>query len=213
MKAYKHIVWDWNGTLLDDVDIVIDAMNILLKKRGLPLLDIENYRDKFTFPVKQYYEKLGFDFIKEPFEELAREYISEIGSDRYKYKLYDKAENILNAIKRKGIDQSILSACEEKKLLELVDQLGIKNYFIKILGLNDHYAISKVERGKNFLNLMGLKPDEIILIGDTSHDYEVSRELGCDCILISNGHQSHERLNMLGIKIFPSLNEVVELLI
>ena len=68
IKAYKHIIWDWNGTLLDDVDIVIDCMNSLLKKRNLPLLHVDKYKDIFTFPVKDYYSQLGFDFTTEPFE-------------------------------------------------------------------------------------------------------------------------------------------------
>lgn len=213
MKTYKHIVWDWNGTLLDDVGIVVDAMNSLLCKRDLPKLDSEKYKNIFTFPVKHYYEELGFDFTNESFEEVAKEYIDEIESDKYNYKLHDEAEKILNIINSKDIDQSILSACEENKLLNLVNQFGIDKYFVKVLGLNDHYAVSKVNRGIEFLSSTGLKPDEIILVGDTIHDYEVAQKLGCDCILISSGHQSHERLNNLGVKVITSINDIIEILL
>ena len=64
---YKHIVWDWNGTLLDDRWLCIEAINIVLSSRGMPLVSNKNYRDVFCFPVIEYYEKLGFDFTKEHF--------------------------------------------------------------------------------------------------------------------------------------------------
>jgi hypothetical protein len=60
---YKNIIWDWNGTLLNDITICIKSMNILLKERTLPLISEDKYRDIFTFPVRNYYEQLGFDFL------------------------------------------------------------------------------------------------------------------------------------------------------
>ena len=94
-KTYGHIIWDWNGTLLDDVDIVIGAMNTLLKRRNLPLLGKEKYKKIFTFPVKEYYAQLGFDFSIEPFEKLAVEYMTELNSDKYQFKLYSGVVKIL----------------------------------------------------------------------------------------------------------------------
>ena len=76
MAAY--VVWDWNGTLFDDVALCIQVMNGMLEKRGLPqLAGPEQYRQVFTFPVEEYYKALGFDFGREPFSQLAVEYISE----------------------------------------------------------------------------------------------------------------------------------------
>ena len=107
-----------------------------------------------------------------------------------------------------GISQSILSACQEENLNTTVKRLGIKRYFKKIIGLNNHYAISKVERGKEYLLDLKLKSEEIILIGDTIHDYEVACELGCDCLLISNGHQSYDKLKKLDTNVVDSILEV-----
>ena len=61
------IIWDWNGTLLSDVDACVKAMNIMLDKRKMGSIDIEFYKEKFTFPVKDYYVALGFDFNKESY--------------------------------------------------------------------------------------------------------------------------------------------------
>ena len=74
----RYLIWDWNGTLLDDVETCVDVMNGMLERRGLaPLKSVECYRGIFTFPVREYYKKAGLDPARESFEKLALEYISE----------------------------------------------------------------------------------------------------------------------------------------
>ena len=60
---YKHILWDWNGTLLDDRWLCVESINKILKKRKMPPILEKTYRKTFCFPVMKYYESLGFDFI------------------------------------------------------------------------------------------------------------------------------------------------------
>ena len=208
-KICKHIIWDWNGTLLDDVNIVVDAMNSLLMRRKLPVLDLVKYREFFTFPVKTYYARLGFDFRKEPFEELAIEYISEFNSDKYGFKLHNGVVAVLEYIRTMGIGQSILSASKEEELNEILLRLNIKEFFANVAGLGNHYADSKVGRGIELLADLNLEPVDVLLIGDTIHDYEVSRELGCDCLLVCNGHQSDERLLECNVDIVNDVTGVI----
>ena len=73
--SYKGIIWDWNGTLLNDTKLAVESMNKILLKRGLPVLTVERYKHVFTFPVRDYYQSVGFDFDKEPFEIPAMEFI------------------------------------------------------------------------------------------------------------------------------------------
>lgn len=212
-KKYKHIIWDWNGTLLDDVDIVIDAMNNLLRRRGLPLLNRKLYRQIFTFPVKDYYARLGFDFSNEPYEKLADEFTAEINSNKYCYKLFPEVEGILEKVHCLGMSQSILSASAQDKLTEMVDTFGIGRYFKAVNGLSNHYAQSKIEAGKQCLSILEIKMDEVILIGDTTHDFEAAAALGCDCLLIANGHQSYARLKPLKAGLVNSLSEAGKLIL
>ena len=73
---YKYIIWDWNGTLFDDVKISVDTMNIMLEKTGYKnRINSELYKNIFTFPVSDYYQKAGFDFSKDRFDDLAKIYV------------------------------------------------------------------------------------------------------------------------------------------
>ena len=76
--CYKHIIWDWNGTLLDDAWLCVDIMDSMLKERSLGTLTLDRYQRLFEFPVIDYYRKLGFDFTKESFEKTGTEFINTI---------------------------------------------------------------------------------------------------------------------------------------
>ena len=123
---YKHIIWDWNGTLIDDVWLVVEIMNKMLKKRHLATIDAKKYREIFDFPVTKYYLKLGFDFSKESFEQLTVEFIGEYYDRFNECKLFAQAENILKKIKQRGILQIILSASKEDTLIDKIKYYGIK---------------------------------------------------------------------------------------
>ena len=77
MKAYTHIIWDFNGTIFDDVQLGIDCANRLLTAHGLPRIgSVEEYREKFGFPIIEYYRRMGFDFAVTPYAELAVEWVA-----------------------------------------------------------------------------------------------------------------------------------------
>jgi len=206
---YKYIFWDWNGTLIDDVWLAVEVINRMLKKRSLPEIDIKRYKEIFDFPVIKFYIRLGFNFSKEPFEELAREFIEDYYAHFNECRLFAGAESILKKIQERRITQAILSASQEEVLLEKIRYYGIESYFSRIIGLENHYAEDKTDIGKKCLEELRINPEEVILIGDTVHDYTVSKCIGGDCILIAQGHQSYERLKRLGTLVIGGLPELM----
>jgi phosphoglycolate phosphatase len=211
MKNKKAIIWDWNGTLLNDTELCIACMNTLLKDRNLKVLDKNSYREIFTFPVKEYYRKAGFNFEEEPFEKPAMQFIDLYYGNLGTANLFPEVKRILQHFIEMGIHQSILSAMEHEKLLLSLKEKGIYSFFENITGIDDHYAHSKVEIGKELLTKIPFLKKEIVLIGDTLHDSEVAEELGIDCVLIANGHQSKRRLEKRKVMIVNNLEEVVNL--
>ena len=208
----KAIIWDWNGTLLNDTDICIFCMNILLSRRKIPTLSKEKYRRIFTFPVRDYYEKAGFNFSIEAFEVPATEFIEHYHQNLRKAGLFPEVYRILQDFQSKGYYQSILSAMQHDSLISSLTDTGIIKYFDAISGINNHYAHSKLDIGKELLEKMRFRNAEVLLIGDSIHDLEVSTELGIDCLLIANGHQSKERLLNKTSVVLDELKEISEFL-
>jgi phosphoglycolate phosphatase len=205
----NSVIWDWNGTLLNDIDLCINSINKLLKVRILPLIDSKTYKEIFSFPVQEYYKTLGFDFEKEDFSIPAHQYIDFYYSGFDSCKLHTHTVDVLQYFNKKGIRQFVLSAMEHEMLEKTLKMKGISQFFEGVAGLTDHYAVSKVERGRQLIRDFNIDIDTTWLIGDTTHDFEVATELGVKCILIADGHQSKERLKQTGGVVIGSLEELV----
>lgn len=203
------IIWDWNGTLLNDMQLCVRTMNELLEKRHLPLLTIDDYREVFSFPVRNYYEKIGFDFSREPFEIPAMEFITRYNEQMGGCSLHLDTLNVLRYFNSVGIKQFVLSAMRQEELESNLKLHGIRKYFEHVSGLNDHYAASKIDNGLRLITELNLNPDELVLIGDTIHDFEVANELGCRCVLIANGHQSREILESAGVLVLDHIGDLI----
>jgi len=207
MKKYTHIIWDWNGTLLNDIKLCILKVNSMLSKRKLATIDsVEAYHNIFGFPIKDYYERAGFDFKKEKFEDLASEFIKIYHESDNDFELFPEVKDILNDIKKSGIKQIILSASEINNLFSQVELFDIQDYFDEILGISDIYAASKTAVGKDYIER--IKPKKALFIGDTIHDKEVADALGIDCLLIAKGHHSKQTLINTGVKVIDSLKDI-----
>lgn len=203
------IIWDWNGTLLNDIELCVQTINEMLQKRNLKKLTIVEYKEVFSFPVKDYYKKIGFDFIAEPFEIPAHEFIEEYNCQVKSCNLHENSVSVLNYFQSVGIRQFILSAMKQDTLDQCLEQQNISHYFEHISGLDNHYAASKIENGQQLISELNLDASELILIGDTVHDFEVARELGCQCLLIANGHQSKHILEATGVLVIDELNQLL----
>jgi phosphoglycolate phosphatase len=209
IHKFEHIIWDWNGTLLNDTALCLNIINGLLKTKNLKTLSLEDYRLIFDFPVKNYYEKVGFNFIDYSFEEVGKQWMDEYEIRKGETVLFEGTKDVLDYISSLGIGQSILSAYSLETLIEIINDHGLSKYFKHITGLDHIYATSKLDIGKELIKKIDAPLQKIVLIGDTIHDHEVASELGIQCILIANGHQSRERLLLSG---FPVLNNIRELI-
>ena len=202
------ILWDWNGTLLDDVDLCVDALNHLLAQYGYSQhYDLDAYRKIFGFPVEDYYVRAGFDFSRHPFSVLAKSFMEDYLPRATACPLARGAREALDAFARAGLRQVILSASRVEDLEQQVEERGVRGYFERLLGLGDIYAKSKVEVGQRFLRESGLDPRIAVMIGDSVHDFEVAQAMGVRCVLQSAGHQPAEVLRATGAPVLPGLPE------
>lgn len=204
---YTHIFWDFNGTILDDVQTGIDCVNLLLEKRGLPIIPNKDYyKEVFGFPIVDYYKRLGFDFDKESYHGVAVEWVALYMEKVKSANMNDGVKELLAAIKKLGIPQYILSATEDNMLKTQLEMLGISDFFEEVTGLDNIHAGSKTELGKRFAER--IKPPKAIVIGDTTHDYETALAMGADCILFTDGHMNRETLEKCGCKCFDSFRKL-----
>ncbi len=204
----SSVLWDWNGTLLNDVKVSLLSVNQELAARNLPRITEEFYRSHFDFPVKDFYEKLGINFSKDNFDEMSFRFLETYFQNLRLASLHKGVVETLTFLKGKGIRQYVLSAMEQKRLEKMLADYGIDRFFDKIQGLEDIYADGKMVAGKKLVADEMIDVSSSWMVGDTLHDLEVAEALGLHCILFSGGHQTPERLQEKHNPVAGSFREI-----
>ena len=206
---HTHLLWDFNGTVLDDVLHGIRCVNPMLASRGLATIpDVETYREMFDFPIEDYYRRLGFDFEKEPYHTvLAPEWVANYVAGEADCPLNEGVMETISAVADMGIPQIMLSASRLGQLRDQLARLGLLDAFSEIMGLDNIHARSKVHLAEAWRER---NPDaRPLFLGDTVHDAAVAAAVGADCVLFCGGHQSRERLASCGVPIIDRIEDVL----
>ena len=208
---YTHLLWDFNGTIFADMQAGIDSVNHMLLERGLaPIRSMEQYREIFDFPIRSYYEALGFDFEKEPYHVLAPIWVELYNENSKSAGLCEGVRETLAEVQKHGITQVILSACELNMLTDQLKVLGVSEYFEEVIGLDNIHAESKLHLAQMWREAN--RDARVLYVGDTTHDAETAAQLGADCLLYTGGHQSRARLSKVGAPMIDRIDELLKYL-
>lgn len=205
----KSIIWDWNGTLINDLNLICSVANQILARRGYQTHTVERVRELSCHPAQEWYRRMGVDFERHPFEHIVTEFHRDY-SDRFNTaELHADSKSVLSDLRALGCSQYVLSAHMHTALVDNVSAHGISHYFDEILGLDSGHAHSKLENGQDLARRRKLNGNNAIMVGDSSHDAEVASVLGVPCFLVSRGLESESRLRKTGARVFSDLRAAI----
>ncbi len=202
------VIWDWNGTLLDDVQVCLGVMNGILARRGLPPLSLERYREIFAFPVKDYYGLAGLDVSGDRFFALAEEFMTGYRAASKRCALMPGAAEVLAALDGMGLSQVLASASRQDDLERQLAEQGLTGRFQAVLGMGDDLGGGKAGLAAGYIRKNGIAPDSVYFVGDTAHDWETAESVGARCVLIAAGHQSRARLTAAEAAVLDDIRQL-----
>ena len=209
--ARAHIIWDFNGTLLDDLPAAMAAVTDMLRARGGPDMTPDWYYSLVEMPIIRFYQKIPL-LADVPFDTLAREFNDGYVRHQDRIGLAAGALEALGAFKTAGASQSILSSFEQSRIEGWLGRFGIAAFFEAVLGADDLRSEGKIHRARSWAEAIDLDRAHTVLIGDTVHDWEAAEALDVRCILVSYGHQRREDLAACGVPILQDLSALPALL-
>lgn len=209
MSRFDCIIWDWNGTIIDDAHIACEAVNDILSDLGRPNIDMEQYYHFMRDGMDSYYDYLFYP-DKVPFDRITV-WFSKYYDERIKTaRLHDGAEKVLETLSNMGITQTIVSSSHKEKVRRDAARFGVDGYFDELLGADDLLVGSKVGRARDYIKRRGFDPLRTLVVGDMMHDMEMASEIGAQYIIIPKGHQTARRLTELGAVMISDISEVPE---
>jgi phosphoglycolate phosphatase-like HAD superfamily hydrolase len=214
LTEVKHIVWDWNGTILDDNDAVVLAVNRVCAQYDLAPIDLDRWRAIYRRPLRDCYAELlgrevtGADWAL----------IDKIYHDAYHdlldiCRLASGVPDELHRLRDTGRAQSLLSMWFHHKLVPLVADYGLTDLFARIDGLRlDLGGGSKAEHLAEHLAVQGLAGADVLVIGDVTDDADAAAHVGARCVLVTTGMMARQRLATRGVPVVDSIAEALALL-
>lgn len=202
----KTVLWDFNGTVMDDMGASVGAVNAMLTRRGLPLIDEDWYPLHLVMPLTQFYSDVGFDMQKERIEEVSEEFQMECR--KFPRPVFPEVMEALKRFQGRGIHQLLFSSLHHDLLIKQAEERQIASYFEAIVGRQDRSLGGKEKAAEAYFEAHGLRAEEVLVVGDLTTDYEMAAYLGCPCALIHKGHQHRDILSRTGAYILNDASEL-----
>ncbi len=207
----KLIIWDYNGTLIDDVYVALNSVNDMLIKRNMQTITIEQYYTFMDTPITKFYENL-FDLNEITFDIIAKEFHKGYKKHLPVNPLMENAIKVLEFAHKMNYKQVLISSSNIDKIIPTLKEFSILKYFDDISGATNNYADCKIQRGRSLIKKYSIKKENIYIIGDTLHDYEFAKEIDVKCILTSKGHDGINKLKNSNAIVIDDLMEVIEII-
>ncbi len=213
-----HIIWDWNGTLFDDLSIVVKSVNATLEQFGADAaraIDADGYRDKYTRPVHLFYDKLlGRETNEEEWAWLDRTFHDSYRSLLEGGELAHDARSALELVAESGHTQSLLSMWWHRELVPMAQKLDVERYMVRIDGhrggSSGQTKTSLLERHLAELSVVGVGAERVV-VGDTLDDARAAAATGLQAILYDGGTHHLVELEAVGVPVASTLIEAVTL--
>lgn len=207
-----HIVWDWNGTLLDDLDVVVDALNIGIGNYGVAPIGHDDYRDHYTRPVRAFYDAVfARPVTDDEWADLNGTFHSAYAELVPRATLADDSLEALMRIDELQWSQSVLSMSPHDLLLSMVTERGIGQRFTSIDGLQAVSGGLKASHLEEHLEGGGHAASDTVVIGDTPDDADAARSVGADVVLYDGGSHHMHTLEAVGVPVAHTLIEAVDI--
>ncbi|GIU92570.1 MAG: phosphatase [Acidimicrobiia bacterium] len=208
-----HVVWDWNGTLVDDLGLVVEAVNGGLGRFGLGPIGPDDYRRHYARPVRTFYERLfGRAVTDEEWSQLDAAFHEGYRRRLHRLRLRTEAPEALKEAARRGYTQSVLSMFLHDELVELVERLAIASFFLRVDGAPDSgRGEAKASYLEAHLARLGVPAREVLVVGDSLDDADAAAAVGTRCVLLADGSHPIEVLQAAGHPVVGSLLEAIDL--
>jgi phosphoglycolate phosphatase len=212
VSNFKNIIWDFNGTIIDDAQLCCDAYNHVFSLHSKPEISLTRLSEIWCLPVKKFFSNFGFEQLDRDINLLCEQFHDYYGSRWSQCALQPGVLDLIAEAREQQLGQAVLSGHPQDYLLEMLEYFNLSIEFEVIRGVDTIVAVDKIEVGRELMRQMAWIPNETVLIGDSNFDVETAEALGISCLLVARGIQSRSRLEACGVPVFDSLDQLKKVL-
>ena len=187
---YENWIFDWSGTLVDDLTMVLDATNHVMRQYGKREIDLDEFKAHFRLPYAGYYEEILPGIPLEELEGHFRKGFEDSKASGVTSPLLPHAVDLLNSLHKRNRRMFVLTSMDAPAFDFHVEELGVKHFFEATYA----GALDKRTLIKEMIAGHGMDVGTTVFLGDMCHDVETARHGGIASIALLTGYQNAEQL-------------------
>jgi phosphoglycolate phosphatase-like HAD superfamily hydrolase len=214
----QHVVWDWNGTLFDDLEIVVASVNVSLRAIGAAPIDVETYRAVYQRPLYRFYQNLlGRPVPPEEMRSIDDDFHAAYHALLDQARLTVDARRAIELVAERGGTQSVLSMWWHDQLVPAVRFFGLEDHMLAVDGHRGGPGESKEKHLAGHVEQLTrlfpelVRREAVVVIGDVTDDADAARAARVGCVLYDGGSQPRAVLEATGVPVAATLVEAVEM--
>lgn len=183
----KVLLFDLDGTLSDSATGILESLRYAFDVNGIPRLDPATEQTLLGPP---FYESLPPLIGEDRLWPVIESYRARYAEAMYETKTFPGIEALLEALRRDGRRLALATSKSEAFAVPIVEHLGLAGYFETVAGdeLDGSLGTKALVIGKALHRLGGPPRDQVLMIGDRSHDVVGARAQGIECIAVGWGY-------------------------
>ena len=185
----RNIIFDWSGTLVDDLPAVLDATNYVLQQAGKPVMTLEEFRGAFCLPFTGFYDRHTPHVPLAQLEEWFHRRFAEVQESA---SALPYAEAFLQFCRDRNVRTFVLSTVSRRYYEIQARTTGFGRYIQRAyLGVRD-----KRQKIVELLCDNQLHPEETLFVGDMEHDIETAKHGGIHSCAVLTGYNTLDQLRL-----------------
>jgi phosphoglycolate phosphatase len=212
MQNIQNLLWDFNGTIIDDARLCCEAYNYVFGLHGKSPITQELLAKIWNLPVRSFFEHFEFENLDEIIDRLCEEFHDFYAARWHACSIQPGVQQLLAFAHQRALGQAVLSGHPHDYLVEMLEHFDLHSQFQAVQGVNTIVAVDKIEVGRDLMAMLKWRPEHTLIVGDSTFDFETAKALGIGCVLVARGIQSRERLEACGSPVFDSISEFLRAL-
>jgi len=177
----RNIIFDWSGTLVDDLPAVWRASNHVFRNAGVPEISLDQFRAEFRLPFTEFYDRYVPRVEARQLEAWFHEHFRECQD---LVTPLPHAREFLEFCRARGLRTFLLSSVHEEHFQRQQSQTGFGAYL-------DHCYVGVWDKRRKIQEILAahqLVPAETLFVGDMEHDVETARHGGIFACAVLTGY-------------------------
>ncbi|MGB0834618.1 MAG: HAD-IA family hydrolase [Psychrobium sp.] len=207
----KLVIFDWDGTVMDSVAKIVDAMQMAAKREGLPVPSDAQVKDIIGLSLLPALSQLFGELNQQQIDDMAQFYKEAyLALDKKPSPLFDGITEVFESLAKRDIKITVATGKSRVGLNRLIEQTGLGHYFCDSMTADEAESKPHPQMIDDILTRQGVDKSQVFMVGDSTLDLIMAKNANVKALGVSYG--AHDKSRLLAVNPVAVVDDAKSLL-